>query len=439
MKRKSLRKKKANQKSLQRTKQGKNNQDEQLSKQAILIALICIAMCLCLTISITALATNTKSLSIDEDIRQRLLLCKELRCPYPLSCENPQLAKLFNSIEQQASNEYLATLYKPVTGSGRDSTNCFLAQGGSPGTRTYVWDAENRLTQITYPGNDNTSQFTYDALGHFVKIVETRNGSVTDIKQFVWSGDQLCEERDVSGVLKKRFFNLGINVNGNNYYFGKDHLGSVRNVLDENGSSVAEYEYDPWGRTKRVSGSISSDFGFGGYYRHRPSGLYLTVHRPYNPTLGRFITRDPIDDPGFNMIPKPRKMLNPSIGPETMASIPVPAIQDYTRSLIGSLNPMVRAQVFKAISPQPMPTQMPDANLYTYAKNNPISNTDPSGLFCQRSPANPARDPECEQDCHDDYDHNAERCRRLSDPDARGRCWAAIAEILGSCIQDCRK
>jgi len=39
----------------------------------------------------------------------------------------------------------------------------------------------------------------YDAEKRIVKIVETRAGIVTSTKQFVWAGNQLCEERDASG------------------------------------------------------------------------------------------------------------------------------------------------------------------------------------------------------------------------------------------------
>jgi hypothetical protein len=34
------------------------------------------------------------------------------------------------------------------------------------GTRTYKWDAENRLVEINYVGSTAKSEFSYDGLGH---------------------------------------------------------------------------------------------------------------------------------------------------------------------------------------------------------------------------------------------------------------------------------
>jgi len=40
------------------------------------------------------------------------------------------------------------------------------------------------------------------------------------------------------------------------------------------------------------------DFGFTGHYFHSPSGLNLTLYRAYSPTLGRWLSRDPIGEEG---------------------------------------------------------------------------------------------------------------------------------------------
>jgi YD repeat-containing protein len=56
-------------------------------------------------------------------------------------------------------------------------------------TRTFEWDAANRLTAINYTSG-NRSEFTYDGLSRCAKIVEKTNGSVTSTRKFVWSGMQ---------------------------------------------------------------------------------------------------------------------------------------------------------------------------------------------------------------------------------------------------------
>jgi YD repeat-containing protein len=62
-------------------------------------------------------------------------------------------------------------------------------------TRTFEWDAANRLSAINYTGTTNCSEFTYDGLNRCAKIAEKTNGSVTSTRKFVWSGNQMCEFR----------------------------------------------------------------------------------------------------------------------------------------------------------------------------------------------------------------------------------------------------
>jgi RHS repeat-associated protein len=56
----------------------------------------------------------------------------------------------------------------------------------------------------------------------------------------------------------------------------------------------SEFEYGMFGEVTQTVGTIASDFQYAGYYYHAPSGLNLTTFRAYNPTLGRWINRDPI-------------------------------------------------------------------------------------------------------------------------------------------------
>lgn len=139
----------------------------------------------------------------------------------------------------------------------------------------------------------------YDPFHRIVKIVETTGGTVTSTKQFVWAGDQLCEERDAVGTVTRRFFADGEQIAGTNYYYTRDHLGSVRELTDGGGNVVAALCYDPYGRTTKLGGnSVEPSFGYAGMYLHSRSGLNLTPGRPYSATLGRFISRDPAEEEG---------------------------------------------------------------------------------------------------------------------------------------------
>jgi RHS repeat-associated protein len=132
-----------------------------------------------------------------------------------------------------------------------------------------------------------------------VEIVEISSGSVVSDKKFLWCGTELCEERDSTGTtVTKRFFGQGEQILGTNYFFTRDHLGSIREMTDTAGTIHTRYDYDPYGNRAKVFGDMDADFGFTGYYYHQNSGLCLTLFRAYDPNAGRWISRDPISESG---------------------------------------------------------------------------------------------------------------------------------------------
>ena len=127
--------------------------------------------------------------------------------------------------------------------------------------------------------------------------VTLRGSSAASVKAFVWCGNRICEERDATGsTTTKRYFAEGEQrvggADAGNYYYSRDHLGSVREVTDSNGNLVARFDYDPWGKESVTAGNMNFDFGFTGHYFHQPSGLNLSPNRAYSSALGRWITRD---------------------------------------------------------------------------------------------------------------------------------------------------
>ena len=210
--------------------------------------------------------------------------------------DNPVTVEAIDENGNTTTNQYSVT----VTGSG-SKTLVYDADGNltSDGTRTFEWDPLNRLTAVT--SGTHRSEFTYNGLSQRVKIVEKENGNVTSTKQLVWCprDAQLCEERDGSNNVTKRFYPQGEQIGNSSYYYTKDHLGSIREMTDSSGVVQARYGYDPYGRTTKVSGSLDADFGFTGQYYHQPSGLHLALYRAYDPDLGRWISRDPLQNAEF--------------------------------------------------------------------------------------------------------------------------------------------
>jgi RHS repeat-associated protein len=198
------------------------------------------------------------------------------------------------------SNTTQKDLWQLIQGPSSSPSFSYDSNGNmtSDGTNSYTWDAENRLIQITYPGSGNYSAFTYNAFGQNVLIQEYAGATLNNTKQFIWSGNIRREIRDESGTAITKYFDRGESVSGTNYYFTKDHLGSVREMSDSMGSVKAQYSYTPYGQSEKLSGAEESDVQFTGYYEHKPSGLYLAKARAYNSDLSRFLSRDPVPTAG---------------------------------------------------------------------------------------------------------------------------------------------
>jgi RHS repeat-associated protein len=105
-------------------------------------------------------------------------------------------------------------------------------------------------------------------------------------------------------------------------------LGSVREVVDATGTLRARYDYDAWGNRTKLSGDLEADFGFTGHLHHKQTGLILTHYRAYDPRLGRWLSRDPMES--------------------------------ITRE---------------------MPELEQGSNLYAYVQNDPVNYIDPEGLI----------------------------------------------------------
>jgi RHS repeat-associated protein len=82
---------------------------------------------------------------------------------------------------------------------------------------------------------------------------------------------------------------------GASYFYGVDHLGSVRLVTDAAGSVANRYDYDAFGNWEDTSyETVANPFGFTARERDAESGLMFYRARYYDPKIGRFISQDPI-------------------------------------------------------------------------------------------------------------------------------------------------
>lgn len=153
------------------------------------------------------------------------------------------------------------------------------------------YNALNQLTE-TLTKNYKVS-FTYDAEG--LRTGKTVNGEKTI---YVWDGDQVVMELSKGGAVQKRYIRGNDLVyadkgeNTEKTYYVTDMHGNVVQLLDESGNVTKTYEYDSFGNEVKPEKKDENPYRYcGEYYDKETEEVYLRA-RYYQPSVGRFITRD---------------------------------------------------------------------------------------------------------------------------------------------------
>ncbi len=202
---------------------------------------------------------------------------------------NPTTLRSTGSIPYNTNNQRTGSQTYVYDGNGNPTTY--------KGT-TLTYDVENRLTahgSAMYAGyngnglrswkdNDNTAgngrtYFLYDGADLLCEL----NASGTVLATNTWGADGLVSRR----------------VGTTSVFYSYDPQGNVAQRLDSSGNVVSSDLYDAYG--SKLAGNPNGDpYGFcgqWGYYTDSETGLILCTFRYYDPTNGRWVTRDPI---GYN-------------------------------------------------------------------------------------------------------------------------------------------
>lgn len=207
-----------------------------------------------------------------------------------------------------------------------DANGNQITKKTSEKTETNTYDGLNQL--IGFTDGETTASYTYDVNG--LRLSKTVNGETTE---HVWDGSQQI----IADVVNGQYYEADCYLRGTNLvatyhyqngakseytYYSQNAHGDVVNLTDVDGEVVKSYAYDAFGVEKNIDNSDANAFRYCGEYFDVETGTIYLRARYYNPTTGRFISRD---------------------------------------SVIGEIE-------------DPL-----SLNLYTYCHNNPIRYTDPSG------------------------------------------------------------
>lgn len=184
--------------------------------------------------------------------------------------------------------------------------------------------------------------YRYDGLGR--RIEKNVSGTIT---RYVYDEDDLVLELNGRNEVLTRYTHgpeidepLIVDKANESFSYHADALGSIVGLTDAGGSIIQSFSYDAFGRKVGESGSLQQLYSYTGREIDRESGDYYYRARYYDPSVGRFVSEDPL-----------------------YQGVGVPGEQGKTE------------------------------HLYLYTENNPINYNDPTGLFtvdpsCNEKPFN---------------------------------------------------
>ena len=208
--------------------------------------------------------------------------------------------------------------------------------------RRDTYDHLGRRIQKIFYTHDGTNwveqrdtAYLYDGW-NMIAEVDANNGNAT-LRTYVWGTDLSGSRTGAGGVGGLLWVNnaqsglpMGIQFAA---YDGNGNVDGLFAASD--GSSTARYEYGPFGEPIRMTGTLAkaNPVRWSTKVTDDEGGLVYYGYRYYNPSTGRWPSRDPLGEPGFE--------------------------------LLRGKQPSVSAG---------------DPNRYLFVKNNPLQNIDPDGL-----------------------------------------------------------
>jgi len=226
--------------------------------------------------------------------------------------------------------------YPMTTSSIITNTSTYDADGNltNDDNFAYSWDGENRLITaepITPTNGSKKMEFQYDYMSRRTsKVVAQWDGNNwvgQSTNHFIYDAWNLISElQSTANSLQTNFYIWGLDLSGslqgaggiggllsatfnatNTVHYFYDANGNVTDLVDANGTSVASYQYDPYGKVVSSSGAmaVNNVFRFSTKYWDDDLDMGYWGYRWYgHPEEGRWTCKDPLGEKAFILLNK---------------------------------------------------------------------------------------------------------------------------------------
>ena len=164
-------------------------------------------------------------------------------------------------------------------------------------TTALTWDGEERLKTVSVGGTTAQTN-TYNGLGQRTKKVEGANTFTFTLNDDAIDSAVLMSDGAASYIQSAAGL-AGETRSGTSKYYSADALGTTRAITNSTQTKTDSLDTDGFGMNVAVTGTTPTPFGFAGQHGYQSdgvTGLMLLGHRYYDASIGRFISRDPIQE-----------------------------------------------------------------------------------------------------------------------------------------------
>jgi RHS repeat-associated protein len=185
---------------------------------------------------------------------------------------------------------------------------------------TYAYDELGERTKRT-PTSGAATTYGYDQAGNLISLTRPKETKVAEIKDtYTYDGNDLRTSQTISGTTSYLTWNptrslpLILNDGTNSYiqgpgglpveqitsagavtYLHHDQQGSTRLLTGSTGTVTGSTTFDAYGNKTGSTGTSTTPLGYDGQYTSSDTGLIYLRARVYDPATAQFLSVDPIE------------------------------------------------------------------------------------------------------------------------------------------------